>query len=66
MRRENGEVDKGLDHESPCKLGKVLYSESSDRFEVGMSGFYLSFRKQPELRMDVAWGVMRQGWRKEM
>lgn len=46
--RENGEVDEGLDHEDSHKLGKVFCFESSDRFEVGMSGFYLSFRKQPE------------------
>lgn len=32
MRRGNGEVDEGLDHEGPCKLGKVLYSESNDGF----------------------------------
>lgn len=63
MRRGNGEVDEELDHEGPCNLGKVLYSESNDRF----SRFYLRSRKQPEQRMDwEGMGMMRQGWRKEM
>lgn len=50
MKRENGEVDKGLNQKGSCKVGKVLYFESNDRFKV--SWFYLSFRKQPKWRMD--------------
>lgn len=45
-----------LSEEGPHKLGKVLYSDSNDRFKV--SWFYLSFRKQPEWGMDCGgWGA---------
>lgn len=57
MRREDGEVDEGLSQEGPGKVGKVVCSESNDRFKV--SCFYLGFRKQPELENGLVRGG---GW----
>lgn len=63
MRRENGEVDKGLNQEGPGKVGKVVCSEINDRFKV--SCFYLGFRKQPALENGLV-GDGGQGWRIDM